>query len=295
MVDADDPAVDRLLDGAVDTHMHTAPDAAERRDSDFAAARKARDNGMRGIAIKTHHFETAARAGMATAETGFDVVGGVTLNEWVGGMNTMAVDGAAAHDATIVWLPTITAAHHLSAGEFPSHLATSAPTGESPGVSLVDDEGELTDDTLAVVDRIAAHDLVPGTSHVSPAEAIAFVEAAADRGVSECLVQHPHMGFLDYSHRQMREITELGATLELHWACTTPMLDECASVEDFVAAVEAVGPENVVMATDGGATGNPPAMEMFRQFIAAMLDAGVTEADVETMVRDNPRRILDLD
>lgn len=295
MVDADDSAVDRLLEGAVDIHMHTAPDAAERLDTDFSAARKARDNGLRAIAIKTHHFETGSRATTATAETGFDVFGGVTLNEWVGGLNPMAVGGAAAHGATIVWLPTITAAHHLRHGEFPSHLATSAPTGESPGISLVDEDDALSDDTLAVIDRIAEHDLVPGTSHVSPAEAIAFVEEAADRGVSEFLVQHPHMGFLDYSHDQMRTITDLGATLELHWACTTPMLDECASVPDFVTAVDAVGPENVVMATDGGATGNPPSMEMFRQFVAGMLDAEVPEGDIETMIRDNPRRILGLD
>lgn len=295
MVEADDPAVDRLLEGAVDTHMHTAPDAADRLDTDFSAARKARDNGMRGIAIKTHHFETASRARMATEETGFEVVGGVTLNEWVGGLNPMAVDGAAAHGATIVWLPTITAAHHLETGGFPDHLATSAPRGESPGISLVDENGDLTDDTHAVIDRIADHGLVPGTSHVSPAEAVTFVAEAADRGVSEFLVQHPHMGYLSYSHDRMREITDLGATLELHWACTTPMLDEVASVEDFVAAVDAVGPENVVMATDGGATGNPPSMEMFRQFIAGMLEAEVPEDDIRTMVRDNPRRILGLD
>ena len=190
MVEADDPAVDRLLEGAVDTHMHTAPDAADRLDTDFSAARTARDNGMRAIAIKSHHFETAARAAMATDETGFEVVGGVTLNEWVGGLNPMAVDGAAAHGATVVWLPTITAAHHLVAGEFPSHLATSAPAGESPGVSLMDDEDDLRPEALAVIDRIAEHGLVPGTSHVSPDEAIAFVAEAADRGVSEFLVQH---------------------------------------------------------------------------------------------------------
>jgi hypothetical protein len=295
MVYSDDAAVTGLVSGAVDTHMHTGPDAFPRHDTPFSAARKARENDMRAIAIKSHHFETGARAQMATQETGFEVVGGVTLNEWVGGMNPRTVDGAAAYGCTIVWLPSITATHHLLTGEIP-HLESETPREDgTPGISLFDENDELTDETLAVIDRIAAHDMVPGLSHVSPAEAIAFVDAAVDRGVDECLVTHPHIGFLDYTHDQMRTITDLGATLEFHYACTTAVLDECASIGDFVDAVDAVGPENVVMATDGGAIDNPPAMEMFRQFIADMLDTGVAESAVETMVRTNPRRILGLE
>jgi hypothetical protein len=295
MVDADSPQVDELVSGAVDTHMHTGPDAFPRQDTHFSAARKARDNDMRAIAIKSHHFETGARAQMATQETGFEVVGGVTLNEWVGGMNPRTVDGAAAYGCTIVWLPSITATHHLLTGEIP-HLESETPREDgTPGISLFDENDELTDETLAVIDRIAAHDMVPGLSHVSPAEAIAFVDAASDRGVDEFLVQHPNVDFLDYSLEEMRTITDLGATLEFHYICTTELLDECATIQDYIDGIDAVGPENVVMATDGGAADNPPAMEMFRMFIADMLEAGVDAEDIRTMTTQNPKRVLGLD
>jgi hypothetical protein len=285
-------AIDHLVEGAVDTHMHTAPGAFPRHDTDFSAARTARDNGMRAIVTKNHHFETASRATMAREETGFDIRGGITLNEWVGGLNPTAVDGLAKFDGDVVWMPSITAANHL---ENAAIQMFEAEEEEKAGISVLDDDGDLTGDALAVIDRIAAHGFVVGLSHLSPTEAIAFTEEAADRGVEEFLVQHPHANFLNYSHDEMRTITDLGATLEFHYICLSEMMGQAATVDDFVSAVDAVGPENAVMATDGGATANPPAMEQFRSFIRDMLDAGVSEDDVETMVKDNPRRIFDLD
>lgn len=56
-----------------------------------------------------------------------------------------------------------------------------------------------------------------------------------------------------------------------------------------------MGPENVVMATDGGATENPPVIEQFKRFIRDMLDAGINEDDILIVIRDNPHRIINLD
>ncbi|WP_438267724.1 DUF6282 family protein [Halorussus vallis] len=276
----------------MDTHMHTAPGAFPRHDTDFSAARTAKEHGMRAIVTKNHHFETASRAQNVRDEVGFTVLGGITLNEWVGGLNHHAVDGVANFDADIVWMPSITAANHL---ENAAVQMFETEEQEKAGISVLDEDGELTIETLAVLDSIAEHGLVVGLSHLSPEEAIALVDEATSRGVEEFLVQHPHAEFLDYSHDQMRTITDLGATLEFHYICTSEMMGNAATVDDFVAAVDAVGPENAVMATDGGATANPPAMEQFESFIGDMLDAGVPEADVETMVKDNPKRIFDLD
>ncbi|USZ77877.1 DUF6282 family protein (plasmid) [Halorussus vallis] len=272
--------------------MHTAPGAFPRHDTDFSAARTAKEHGMRAIVTKNHHFETASRAQNVRDEVGFTVLGGITLNEWVGGLNHHAVDGVANFDADIVWMPSITAANHL---ENAAVQMFETEEQEKAGISVLDEDGELTIETLAVLDSIAEHGLVVGLSHLSPEEAIALVDEATSRGVEEFLVQHPHAEFLDYSHDQMRTITDLGATLEFHYICTSEMMGNAATVDDFVAAVDAVGPENAVMATDGGATANPPAMEQFESFIGDMLDAGVPEADVETMVKDNPKRIFDLD
>lgn len=292
MSSSDLQSIDHLVADAVDTHMHTAPGAFPRHDTDFSAARKAQQHGMRAIVAKNHHFETASRAKIARDELGFDILGGITLNEWAGGMNPRAIDGVANFDADIVWMPTITAANHL---ENAAVQMFEAEEEEKGGISVLDDDGELTESTLDVLDRIADHGFVIGLSHLSPEEAIALVGEATDRGVEEFLVQHPHANFLNYSLDQMRTITNLGATLEFHYICTTEMMGNAATIDDYVAAVDAVGPSNAVMATDGGATANPPAVEQFKRFIREMLDAGIPEDDIETMVKANPKRIFDLE
>lgn len=284
-------SIDHLVAGAVDTHMHTGPGAFPRHDTDFSAARKAQQHEMRAIVTKNHHFETASRAKTVRDEVGFDVLGGVTLNEWVGGMNPHTVDGVANFDADIVWMPTITAANHL---ENAAVQMFEAEEEEKGGITVLNEDGELTADTIDVLDRVAEHGLVIGLSHLSPEESIAVVDEATDRGVEEFLVQHPHANFLNYSLDQMRTITDLGATLEFHYICTSEMMGNAATVDDYVAAIDAVGPENAVMATDGGATANPPAIKQFKRFIRAMLEAGVSEADIETMIKENPKRIFDL-
>lgn len=289
------PASDiaHLLDGAVDTHIHTGPDAFDRHDTDFSAARKARDHGMDAILIKSHHFETGSRAQIATQETGFQVLGGITLNEWVGGLNQWAVDGAASLGVDLVWMPTITAANHVERGFVP-HLDAETPRGETYGISVLED-GDLVPDALAVLDRVVENDLALSLGHLSPTEGLELTKAAVDKGVREVLCIHPHAKFLDYSHDQLRTLVDLGATVEIHYAMTTEMMEEVATIDDFVAAVDAVGPENVIMATDGGSMLNPPAMEMYKSFIREMLEAGVPEADIEQMTQHTPKRVYQLE
>lgn len=285
-----DAIVEELISGAVDTHMHTAPDVFPRHDTDHTAAQRASDRGMRGIVIKNHHFETASRAALARERTDITVLGGITLNEWVGGLNPHAVDGAAQLDASIVWMPTITARNHLD------HASIDMFTAEeqSPdGISVLSD-GELTDPAHAVLERIEANDLVVGLSHLAPQEAMELVRVGANEGIEEFVVQHPHAHFLDYSFDQMQQITDLGATLEFHYICTTEMMGHAATIQDFARAIDKVGPENVILATDGGATENPPAMDMFEAFVREMVAAEVPWRDIETMIGTNPARVFDL-
>lgn len=280
-----------LLEGAVDSHMHTAPDTFARHDTDFSAARRARDRGMRAIVIKTHHFETASRAWLAREETGFDVLGGITLNDWVGGLNPTAIDGLAHFEPSVVWLPTISAANHLRGANIEEFKAEEG----TAGIEFLDDDGELRPAAVDVLERIAAHDLVLATGHVSTAEAFAVVEAGRDLGIEEFVVTHPFADFLQYGIDEMARMADLGATLEFLYVTTTPRMGEAATVADMAAAIDEIGAEHAIVATDAGSTENEPAIEMLMRFVHELLDEGVTEADVATMVRDNPRRVFSLD
>jgi predicted metal-dependent phosphotriesterase family hydrolase len=59
-------------------------------------------------------------------------------------------------------------------------------------------------------------------------------------------------------------------------------------------AIEKIGPEQTILSTDAVETWNPPPHEMMRMFIASLLYLGVGEESIRMMVRDNPRKILQL-
>src|ERR1700682_4450570 len=102
------PASKDPLVGAIDTHVHSAPDTIARKQDDIELARTAAAAGMRAIVLKSHHFPTADRAALAQRYVeGVIVLGGLVLNATAaGGLNPEAVRSAITVGGKVFWLPT---------------------------------------------------------------------------------------------------------------------------------------------------------------------------------------------
>ena len=97
-----------LVVGAFDLHVHIEPDVPPRRVDDVTLARRFVELGLAGFALKSHYTSTAERAQVVTGVVpGARVLGAVTLNQAIGGMNALAVEIAAREGARIVWMPTV--------------------------------------------------------------------------------------------------------------------------------------------------------------------------------------------
>ncbi len=103
-----------LVRGAYDLHVHVEPDVMRRQVTDLELARRCRDVGLAGFALKSHYVPTAERAAVLNQVLGGDVrvLGALTLNASVGGLNPIAVEIAAREGARILWMPTLDAANH---------------------------------------------------------------------------------------------------------------------------------------------------------------------------------------
>ncbi len=109
-----------LLRGAYDTHMHISPDVVERKIDDISLARKFKELGMAGFVLKSHYGSTAERAAVVRAAVpGVDVLGAISLNRAVGGINPLAVEIAAREGARTVWLPTVDSVNESHEREAP--------------------------------------------------------------------------------------------------------------------------------------------------------------------------------
>ena len=58
--------------------------------------------------------------------------------------------------------------------------------------------------------------------------------------------------------------------------------------------IQLYGAKNIILATDGGQSANPPPVKMFKIFIKNLLESGISERDIQTMIHDNPAKLLNL-
>ena len=92
---------------------------------------------------------------------------------------------------------------------------------------------------------------------------------------------------------QMKQAAALGARIEFVGG-TMREAGADARVTRFAEAIRAVGPANCILSSDLGQAGNPLPPDGFGEFLVALRAKGFTDAEMETMARDNPARLLGL-
>jgi hypothetical protein len=280
-----------LLVGAVDTHVHSAPDVVPRRLDDREAAEQAAAAGMRAIVLKSHHTATGDRAQLAERALGGQIAvrGGIALDDAVGGLNAAAVETSARLGGVIVWLPTTCSSTflHWSAANASGH-----PFGEAPrGIEVLDDEGRPLPALLEVLDAVAAQRQILATGHLGAAEIQVVVAEARARGVERIVVTHPEHPYVGLSHAAQRELADKGVWFE---RCYLAYPSQVGTAEPVAAAIAAVGAGSTVLATDFGQARNPPPAQAYEGFLRDLLELGLDAADLRLMSATNPSALLEL-
>jgi len=279
------------ITGAIDLHVHTSPDVYDRSVDDATLVREAEAAGMGGVMLKSHHTLTADRATIAQTESkSVNVFGGLVLNLTVGGLNPVAAETAILFGARQIWMPTLHAKHCLEVAEQAMFRAEAEKGRE--GITILDRDGTVRRDLEPILEMMRDHDVILGTGHISPEESLILIEHAKSMGLTRFLVTHPLMSFTRFAVEQMKAAAEMGAKLEFDYLSCSPHWHAAVSPARTAEAIRAVGAANCVLATDGGQTFNPHPARMLRDFGEALMNEGVPEPDLRTMMRDNPARLL---
>jgi hypothetical protein len=287
------PLVD--VSGAVDLHCHPAPDLFPRLADDIEVAQHAAGRGFRAVMIKCHYEPSASRAShVRRIVPGIEVFGGIVLNHSVGGVNPAAVEAALDMGAREVWMPTVDARHHaeVHGGTGAYDVQDSGGTSRS-GIAVVAEDGELTSETLEVLDLVAQRDAILGTCHLSPKEIHALVSEARRRGVQRITITHPFFKVPNLSLDELRELLALGAYAEFGYCTISPMWGY-ATPKRVAEAVNALGAERCLLVSDAGQRHNPMPAEALRVFAQSLFESGCSEEQISTMIRTNPMELLDL-
>lgn len=284
-----------ILKGAIDFHIHSSPDVVERSVDDLGAAESSAKRGLKAIVLKNHVSSTAARAQTTnSSSTGTIVFGGVVLNHAVGGINSYAVDAMVKMSpdyGKVVWFPTMDAVHHM---------ATFGIKGDGLSVFL---NNELSDETIRVLQIIAAKKLVLATGHLSPEEIFELVKEARKRGIANILITHPMTDVPGLTLLQMEELAKEGALIELTFLsylagpnAQLPGLRSTkhVSMEEMSQAIKRIGADSFILSSDLGQAGNTIPSEGLQIFAEMLVKNGIPISDIEKMVKLNPARLLGL-
>ena len=191
---------------------------------------------------------------------------------------------------------------HLPADHHTRHIATLEQRSKAyiESCIAIPARGALLDPLPAILDHIAAADVVLNTGHISGPEAVRLVEMARRRGVRRILVPASH-----YSKDEVSALTDLDAMVEFSFffvshatqAGLTHVDAERHTVPPvplpvMVELIRAATPERSLVNSDGGVFLLPPPVEALREFLLLLESAGFSRDELRIMSHTNPGRLF---
>jgi hypothetical protein len=318
-----------LLRGAIDMHVHPGPHlkSSPRRLDPIESAIHARNSGMRALVFVDVFEMSNGIAWLVNRHVpDFTVFGGLALNTVYGGMNPRCFKTALYYGDGAKYLSFGTHSTHYQASREGRYIdGKFIPLSEiypkfrreeldrSIRIPLDSDPGEALDEMLSLVAE-NPH-IYLDTGHVSPEEALRLCELKDKYGYRKIVVSSSvtKVSTLD----QLKTMVAHGAYIEYSLGAYTaaqmiPLTHyyvekEYSSIDEGMAKpadrgvlevadqIRVLGAEHVILDTDFGRYALSTPTEGIRQFIAMMLDLGISANDIRTMVKTNPERLLDLE
>lgn len=262
------------LEGVVDVHAHVDPETIPRSVDAMDLARIARKEHMRAIVLKNHFIPTAPIAFLVAREVpGIQIFGGLALNRPVGGINPAAVEQMTqlpGRYGRIVWMPT------MDAQRVP-----------------VERDGKLLPEVYEVFKIMARENLALATGHATPENTLLLIREARKAGIDRIIVTHP---INRMSLEQQQEAAKMGAYLEYCYGTTLEYAGKGRrTLAEYAKLMKALGAEHCIMSSDLGNAVNPVHPAGIKTYIAGLLQAGISESEIDIMLRRNPARLLDLE
>lgn len=286
-------ASDKVLQGVCDIHIHAAPDVRNRCINEFDFTKKAKDLGYRAVMYKSNEWSCHDRAYIIRqALPDFEVFGSFCMNYAVGDkVNVhaarMAVE-TTGNCCRCIWMPTQAAVYQNTCEGRPGQ-----------GIPVIRD-GKVLPEVVQVMEICAEHDIIFATGHSSPEESLLLAAKAREVGVKKFVVTHANSMIWRMTADQVKRCVDLGAYIEYCylprvWGPGTAMSQyDRETSRDFIDYVS-IAPERSFISTDMGQANMPDPSEGMRACIQELLDNGIRQRTVDSLVRHTPAYLIGLE
>lgn len=284
---------DGLLNGVSDIHIHAAPDTKERLIDELSFAKAAKQAGYRSIMFKSNEFSCHDRAWLIReCVPDFEVFGSLCMNSVVGEkVNVNAALSAIKTTGNLcrcIWMPTQSASYQIKTYKLPGS-----------GIPVVDSSQNVLPEVVKVMEICAEANIIFATGHSSPEENLILAKKAQEIGVKKFVVTHANSNIWKMTHDQIKKAMELGAFIEYSyitnlWGKGTGLPDFTRMTEKEFTDFAKINPRQSFITTDLGQPGMPHPLDGMRQCIRALMQANISQADIDLLVRNNPSKLMTL-
>jgi len=287
---------DELLAGAIDHHIHAYPDFVHRSQDMLQIAVDASRAKMRAVAFKDHWHLTAGAAYLVQRqidemvtdgrlEHRVEVYGGLGMNL---GINPESVEIALKYpNFKCIWFPTF-----KSFGW--ARSAGLEPDKAGGYVRLVAPSGEVLPEVKEVLAMAAEAGVAVALGHTDYEELLPLCTLSKELGVRTVL-DHPLLELNKLLIDEMVTLADLGTYVGTYCQPMIPSLYQ--PVQDPMETVDAirrVGADRCLVGSDFGQVLHLDSIDGIRVFVRALLGFGIPAVDVQTIIRDNPAKLLGL-
>jgi hypothetical protein len=293
-----------IIKGGIDLHVHAVPDLYKRPFTELEIARAAQEAGYRAILFKSHYTLNADRAILLNEVLAgpMKVYGGITLNHAVGGINPVAAFSAIRFGGKEVKMPTIHAAHHIDiSGPTYSYFEDKTPPifANLKGITVLDENGKLKKEVYEVLEVVKVEDVFLATGHLSYPELKVLIPEARRMGLKRIQVTHAESLFAELTVDQQLEFADQGAIIEHQLNRCLPIYfrgrEGKMEPDEIAFNIRKVGAERCTLGTDLGQMFNPHPVDGFRMIVRVMMRCGLTDKEIDWLIRKNPARLLGLE
>lgn len=274
-----------LMEGGYDLHVHSAPSAFPRALDSWELVQEASQAGMAGVMLKSHYESTAIRAELINRHSNCKTkaYGGIALNRPAGGLNVYAVENALKVGAKIVWMPTRDSANSLQYGDMDNDFFS------RKGICILDENEHLRESVFEILDVVNKYDATLATGHLSLKESILLCRTGRSRGV-RMILTHPEFSRTKVSAQIQKELADEGVLIEKNWL---NVAQGSVSIEEMTQTIRLIGCGRTFISTDRGQKGAPHPTPELHRFICALLQQGLTDAQIRDMVCKVPKSVVE--
>ncbi|MFC1910239.1 DUF6282 family protein [Chloroflexota bacterium] len=278
------------LEGMYDLHIHPAPSIQRRRFTALQALKLAHEEKMAGIMCLDHTYNTTVVADTIN-ELGLvpKAYGAIFLNEAVGALSPSVVEIALGLGTKQIQMPTYSSKAHYDA--YGDDQKIFPYKNRMKPLYILDDNSRLINEVEEILLLMKGSRSFIGTGHLSVMEIDILISRAKEMGV-KVLVNSASTDMPGIPLDAQKKWADDLVFMEHDYMAITEVPHHTTPIEAVVEQIRAVGAERCVLGSDAGNMKLPDNVTAMRDFIGRLIEAGLTEKEIDIMTKINPKLIL---